>query len=137
MLKYQRKETPSGAEREDVAERVETAHVEAPRPVVGDEVADTVVRSAALDMENGQLALICKALGHPARLGILELLQQEDGCTVGEIVDVTPLAQSTVSQHLKLLKDAGLIRGESHGPSTRYSVSDETLSVFKARVAFL
>jgi ArsR family transcriptional regulator len=65
-------------------------------------------------------ALMCKALGHPARLAILRQLLYEDRCICGRIVEVLPLAQSTVSQHLKVLKDAGLIRGDVEGPKTCY-----------------
>lgn len=67
-----------------------------------------------------ELAEICKALAHPARLAILRQLLREDRCICGRIVEVLPLAQSTVSQHLKILKEAGLIRGEVEGPSTCY-----------------
>lgn len=67
-----------------------------------------------------QLAEVFKALAHPARLAILRQLLREDRCICGRIVEVLPLAQSTVSQHLKILKEAGLIRGEVEGPSTCY-----------------
>ena len=62
---------------------------------------------------------ICKALGHPARVRIVEFLKKTDNCICGEIVDILPLAQSTVSQHLKQLKQAGLIMGEVAGRSAR------------------
>ena len=61
---------------------------------------------------NEQLARLAKAIAHPTRVAILRLLVREEGCIVGDIVDRLPLAQSTVSQHLKQLKAAGLIRGE-------------------------
>src|SRR5574341_251385 len=63
-----------------------------------------------------ELALLAKAVGHPARVQILRLLVRKDACICGDIVDELPLAQSTVSQHLKVLKEARLIRGEIDGP---------------------
>src|SRR5688572_13329771 len=59
-----------------------------------------------------ELAMLSKALGHPARVQILRILARKDGCICGDIVDELTLAQSTVSQHLKVLKEAGLIRGD-------------------------
>ena len=67
-----------------------------------------------------QLATIAKALGHPARVAILRLLAQRQACVCGELVTELPLAQSTVSQHLKELKAAGLVRGEIDGPRVCY-----------------
>ncbi len=61
------------------------------------------------------LARLAKALGHPARVKILRFLMERDDCMVGAIVDELPLAQSTVSQHLKVLREAGLIHGEVDG----------------------
>ncbi|QJB54999.1 metalloregulator ArsR/SmtB family transcription factor [Pseudodesulfovibrio sp. zrk46] len=74
-----------------------------------------------------KLADICKALGHPARISILRQLIKEDRCICGRIVEALPLAQSTVSQHLKVLKEAGLVRGEIEGPKTCYCIDKETL----------
>ena len=67
-----------------------------------------------------ELGALAKALGHPARVRILRLLLARDSCFCGEIVEQVPLAQATVSQHLKVLKDAGLIEGEINGPRTCY-----------------
>lgn len=78
-----------------------------------------------LDAEAGVLA---KALGHPARVRILRLLLGRDSCFCGEIVEHLPLAQPTVSQHLKVLKDAGLIEGEIDGPRTCYCANRERLA---------
>jgi ArsR family transcriptional regulator, arsenate/arsenite/antimonite-responsive transcriptional repressor len=61
-----------------------------------------------------------KALAHPARLEILRVLASRRRCVCGEVVEVMPLAQATVSQHLKILKDAGLIRGEIEGRNSCY-----------------
>jgi len=84
-----------------------------------------------------ELALLCKAVGHPARVQILRLLVRRDACICGDIVDELPLAQSTVSQHLKVLKDSGLIRGEIDGPRVCYCVEPHVLRRLKALVASL
>jgi ArsR family transcriptional regulator, arsenate/arsenite/antimonite-responsive transcriptional repressor len=84
-----------------------------------------------------ELALLCKAVGHPARVQILRLLVRRDACICGDIVDELPLAQSTVSQHLKVLKDAGLIRGEIDGPRVCYCVEPHVLRRLKALVGSL
>ena len=80
------------------------------------------------DAEVMALADLAKALGHPARLRILEILAQTPGCICGDIVERLPLAQATVSQHLKELKQVGLIRGEIEGPRICYCLDHETLA---------
>jgi len=70
-----------------------------------------------------ELATLAKALGHPARVAILKLLIGRGECVCGAIVDELPLAQATVSQHLKVLKDAGLVQGEIDGPRVCYCVN--------------
>ncbi len=84
-----------------------------------------------------ELALLTKALGHPARVQIMRLLVRREACVCGDIVDELPLAQSTVSQHLKVLKQAGLIRGEIDGPRVCYCVEPRTLRRLKALVGSL
>ena len=79
----------------------------------------------AIDEELAQLA---KALGHPARVRIMRLLLARDACYCGQFVDELELAQATVSQHLKVLKDAGLIVGEIEGLRTCYCASRERLA---------
>ncbi len=69
-----------------------------------------------------QLAKVAKALGHPARIAILDMLKQQ-ACICGEIVEELGLSQSTISQHLKELKEAGLIKGEIEGPRTCYCIN--------------
>ena len=69
-----------------------------------------------------QTAAIAKALGHPARVAIMQLLAQREACVCGELVLALPLSQSTVSQHLKELKAAGLVQGEVDGPRVCYCV---------------
>ncbi len=78
-------------------------------------------------MDIEELAEVCKALGHPARIRILRHLLMENRCLCGGIVEVMPLAQSTVSQHLKVLKEAGLVRGEIEGPKTCYCADHEAI----------
>lgn len=78
-----------------------------------------------------------KALGHPARVKILRLLIQKDACVCGDIVDELPLAQSTVSQHLKVLKEAGLIRGDVDGPRVCYCIEPEALRRLRILVGAL
>jgi ArsR family transcriptional regulator len=84
-----------------------------------------------------ELALLAKAVGHPARVQILRLLVRRETCICGDIVDELPLAQSTVSQHLKVLKEAGLIRGEIDGPRVGYCVEPRTLRRLKSLVGSL
>jgi ArsR family transcriptional regulator len=84
-----------------------------------------------------ELAALAKAVGHPARVQILRLLVRRSACVCGDIVEELPLAQSTVSQHLKILKEAGLIRGEVDGPRVCYCVEPRTLRRLKALVGGL
>lgn len=74
-----------------------------------------------------ELADIAKALSHPGRLRILEILAQEESCICGDIVERLPFSQSTVSQHLRALKRVGLIVGEVSGPRTCYGLDQEAL----------
>lgn len=74
------------------------------------------------------VAALAKAIGHPARVQILRLLLAEDACYCGQFVYELGLAQATVSQHLKMLKDAGLIVGEIEGPRVCYCASRERLA---------
>jgi DNA-binding transcriptional ArsR family regulator len=71
------------------------------------------------------LAALTKALGHPARIAILQFLIKTKACVCGDIVDELPLSQSTVSQHLKELKKAGLIKGDIDGPSVCYCIDEK------------
>jgi len=74
-----------------------------------------------------EVATIAKALGHPARIAILQYLADKKSCVCGDIVDELPLSQSTVSQHLKELKKVGLIKGEIDGPSVCYCIDSKAL----------
>ncbi|KYF56971.1 ArsR family transcriptional regulator [Sorangium cellulosum] len=84
-----------------------------------------------------ELASLSKALGHPARVKIVRILIRENSCVCGDIVDELPLAQSTVSQHLKVLKEAGLIRGDVDGPRVCYCIEPRALRRLKALVGGL
>jgi predicted transcriptional regulator len=76
-------------------------------------------------VETEELAKYSKALGHPARIIILKHLSNQSCCFTGDLLEVLPLAQSTVSQHLKELKDAGLIEGEVNPPKVKYCINQK------------
>lgn len=84
-----------------------------------------------------RLAGLAWAVAHPARVRIVRLLASREACVCGEIVDRLPLAQSTVSQHLKVLKESGLIQGEVDGPKVCYCINLQKLQELKALVAKL
>jgi ArsR family transcriptional regulator, arsenate/arsenite/antimonite-responsive transcriptional repressor len=90
-----------------------------------------------LTADEKRLTQMMKALGHPARMQIMRYLSDNSQCFTGDIVQVLPLAQATVSQHLKVLRDAGLICGAIEGPATSYCLCDEAVAWFKARVESL
>lgn len=83
------------------------------------------------------LAAMAKALGHPARVAILRHLAGSATCITGDLVDVLPLAQSTISEHLRILREAGLVRGEIDGPRTRYCVDHAGVAALQAGVESL
>jgi ArsR family transcriptional regulator, arsenate/arsenite/antimonite-responsive transcriptional repressor len=78
-----------------------------------------------------ELADLAKAISHPARVAILKTLAEKNGCICGEIVDVLPLAQSTVSQHLRELVSAGLIKGTIDGPKSCYCINWNAFEKFE------
>lgn len=82
-------------------------------------------KTEAYSAKEVTLAKYAKALSHPARVAILHLLLKKQACVCGDIVDELPIAQSTVSQHLKELKAAGLIKGEIDGVSTCYCIDEK------------
>ena len=86
------------------------------------------------DEDAEQLAVFAKALGHPTRIAILNYLEKQSCCYTGDLVEVIPLAQSTISQHLKELKNAGLIQGELNPPRIKYCVNKENWK--KAKTLF-
>ena len=83
-----------------------------------------------------ELSALCKALAHPVRVQILQLLLERH-CLCGDMVNALPLAQSTVSEHLRILKEAGLIHDEAEGPRRRYCVNHQLLKRFKTLIAAL
>ena len=78
-----------------------------------------------------ELAILAKAMGHPARIAIIEYLLKTDSCICGDIVNELPLAQPTVSQHLKELKNAGLIKGNIEGNAICYCLNEEGFNKLK------
>ena len=82
--------------------------------------------------KQNSIATLTKALGHPARIAIIEYLAKVDTCICGDIVNELPLAQPTVSQHLKELKNAGLIKGEVEGNSICYCIDEKAVSRLQA-----
>lgn len=84
-----------------------------------------------------ELARLAWAVAHPARVRIVRLLLNRSACLCGEIVDELPLAQSTVSQHLKILKESGLVQGEVDGPKVCYCINPAKLRELKALIANL
>jgi ArsR family transcriptional regulator len=99
-----------------------------------DQEAMPVPESRAGDEE---LARLAWALAHPARVRILRILTARQACICGELVDQMPLAQSTVSQHLKILKESGLVEGEIDGPKVCYCVNPAGLQRLKDLVGGL
>ena len=93
----------------------------------------------AFDQDDIALATRFKALAHPARLAIVRALQRVDGggCCCGDIVKGLPLAQSTVSQHLKILRQAGLVHGEIEGPRSCYCLDEVALASVTESMAAL
>ncbi len=81
-----------------------------------------------------RLVQMLKALGNPVRFRIVQTLAERQMCITQEIVDTTPLAQSTISQHLKVLREAGLIEGEFEGPATCYCISESGVRWLKEQI---
>jgi ArsR family transcriptional regulator len=84
-----------------------------------------------------ELAMLAKAIGHPARVRILRMLSRKEARVCSQIVGELPLAQSTVSEHLRILKEAGLIRSREDGPRVGYCINYEVLRRLKALVAII
>jgi ArsR family transcriptional regulator, arsenate/arsenite/antimonite-responsive transcriptional repressor len=101
------------------------------------ETAKEVVKTYHLTVDEERLMHMMKALGHPARMQIVRYLSDNPACITGDLVDVLPLAQATVSQHLKVLRDAGLICGTIDGPAVCYCLDCENVTWFKEQVGLL
>lgn len=90
-----------------------------------------LTKTESFTLEQNQLASLFKALAHPARIAILQVIIEKNACICGDIVDQLPLAQATVSQHLKELKNADLIKGEIEGTSICYCINENTWNQVK------
>ena len=84
-----------------------------------------LTKTEEFTVKDNKIALYAKALAHPARVAILQLLIKKQSCICGDIVDELPLSQSTISQHLKELKDAGLIKGDIDGSKVCYCINEK------------
>ncbi len=90
-----------------------------------------LTKSEEFTVKDNRVAKYAKALSHPARVAIVKLLIQKQACICGDIVDELPLSQSTVSQHLKELKEAGLIKGDIDGAKVCYCIDEKEWSIAK------
>ena len=96
-----------------------------------------LTKTQAFSKTQNELATLAKAFAHPARIAILQHLVRTRSCVCGDIVEELPLSQSTVSQHLRELKQAGLIKGEIEGPSVCYCIDEKTWKKAKKCLADL
>ena len=96
-----------------------------------------VLKTYRLTADEDRLSHMMKALGHPARMQIFRYLSENPQCITGDIVEVLPLAQATVSQHLKVLRDSGLVCGTVEGPAICYCLDCENVAWFKEQVGSL
>src|SRR5262245_22685714 len=85
-------------------------------------------------VEQERLVAMFKALGNPIRFEIMKFLVTHPGCITGDIVEFLPIGQATVSQHLKVLREAGWINGVVEGPATCYCLNEENITWFKSKV---
>jgi DNA-binding transcriptional ArsR family regulator len=93
-----------------------------------------ITKTSEFTAKENKLAKQAKALGHPARIAILKLLAGKNTCQCGDIVDELPLSQSTVSQHLKELKEAGLIKGAIDGARVCYCIDEKEWRIAQASI---
>ncbi len=100
------------------------------KPIVPSQCCTLDIRGSQQD----DLVAMFKALGNPVRFGIMKFLLTHPGCITGDIVDEVGLAQSTVSQHLKVLRDAGWIQGTIDGPATNYCLHSDRIAWFRKKV---
>jgi ArsR family transcriptional regulator len=103
------------------------------------EQADVPLTTLSLEGSEAddELARLAKAIGHPARVRILRMLSRKEARVCSQIVDELPLAQSTVSEHLRILKEAGLVRSSQDGPRVGYCINFDSLRRLKALVAII
>lgn len=90
-----------------------------------------ITKSEEFTVKDNKISKYAKALAHPARVAILQLLIKKQACVCGDIVDELPLSQSTVSQHLKELKEAGLIKGDIDGAKICYCIDEKEWEIAK------
>lgn len=95
------------------------------------------IKEYTLTQDEERLMHMMKALGHPARMQIVRYLSENPQCITGDIVDALPLAQATVSQHLKVLRDAGIICGSIEGPAVCYCLDCENVTWLKEHIGLL
>ena len=88
-----------------------------------------MVQKEVITEDQKALARYAKAMGHPVRMYVLQLLSKQSCCYSGDLTEVLPIAKSTLSQHLKELKDAGLIQGEIEAPKIKYCLNQENWKV--------
>ncbi|HEU5365803.1 MAG TPA: metalloregulator ArsR/SmtB family transcription factor, partial [Hanamia sp.] len=91
-------------------------------------------KSEEFTLKDNRIANCAKALAHPARIAVLKLLIQKQACICGDIVDELPLSQSTVSQHLKELKQSGLIKGDIEGARVCYCIDEKEWKIAKETI---
>ncbi|MES2591307.1 MAG: metalloregulator ArsR/SmtB family transcription factor [Bacteroidota bacterium] len=84
-----------------------------------------LTKTEEFTIKDNKIAAYAKALAHPARIAILQVLIKKQACICGDIVEELPLSQSTVSQHLKELKESGLIKGETEGAKVCYCIDEK------------
>ncbi|MEX0663101.1 MAG: metalloregulator ArsR/SmtB family transcription factor [Balneolaceae bacterium] len=96
-----------------------------------------ITKATQFDKKQIRMAEFAKALAHPARIAILEILAESDMCICGDITEQLPLAQSTVSQHLKALKSAGIITGNIDGVKTCYCLNEESIDELRSMMGSL
>jgi len=96
-----------------------------------------ITKSEQFTLEEQSLAAFAKAISHPARIAILKVLAEKNECICGEIVTILPLAQSTVSQHLRELKNAGLIKGTIDGAKSCYCINWQNIEKLARELGFL
>ncbi len=90
-----------------------------------------ITKSELFTKKQNELAAMAKAIGHPARIAILQVLLRTDSCVCGSLVEELGLAQATISQHLKELKNAGLIQGNIEGTSVCYCINPKTWNKYR------
>lgn len=93
-----------------------------------------ITKTSGFTNETNDLAIVFKALGHPARIAIIQYLLKQKKCICGDIVNELPLAQATISQHLRELKTAGIIKGTIEGTSICYCLNLDLLKQLKATI---